>query len=166
MVHWTLTLEDRATGWLDATFHRRFRELVLHAAARQPLVCPVYCLMPDHIHVVWCGTSARSDQLLAVRFLRKYLNLILKPARLQHQSHDHVLDEAEHEPHAFENTAGYVLENPIRAGLVAHAREWKWLGCIVPGYPDLHPLRPGYWEKFWQLYHAMTLGVKQPLPPT
>jgi REP element-mobilizing transposase RayT len=75
MVHWTLTLEDRATGWLDAAFHRRFRELTLHASARQPFVCPVYCLMPDHMHVVWCGTSSHSQQLLAMRFLRRSLNL-------------------------------------------------------------------------------------------
>jgi hypothetical protein len=69
MVHWTLTLEERATGWLDATFHRRFRELTLHAAARQPLLGPVYCLMPDDLHFVWCGASAHTQQLLAMRIL-------------------------------------------------------------------------------------------------
>jgi putative transposase len=164
MVHWTLTLEDRATGWLDATFHRRFRELTLHASARQPFVCPVYCLMPDHMHVVWCGTSSHSQQLLAMRFLRRSLNLILKPARLQHQPHDHVLDDSEREPEAFENACAYVLENPVRAELVAEPREWKWLGCVVPGYPFLHPLQQDYWSKFWKLYRKLTGEITQPPP--
>ena len=33
-VLWTITLERRATGWLDDRFHLHFRELLLHAAAR------------------------------------------------------------------------------------------------------------------------------------
>jgi hypothetical protein len=36
-VHWTLTVFDRATGWLNASFHCGFRELLLHAAAREGL---------------------------------------------------------------------------------------------------------------------------------
>ena len=30
VVFWTLTLEQRAQGWLNALFHARFRELMLH----------------------------------------------------------------------------------------------------------------------------------------
>ena len=40
VVLWTITLEHRATGWLDDLFHARFRELLLHAAAREGLFCP------------------------------------------------------------------------------------------------------------------------------
>lgn len=51
VVFWTLTLEHRAQGWLDVSFHARFRELMLHAAARSHLLCSAYCLMPDHLHL-------------------------------------------------------------------------------------------------------------------
>jgi hypothetical protein len=37
VVFWTLTLEQRAQGWLNVSFHARFRELMLHAAARSHL---------------------------------------------------------------------------------------------------------------------------------
>lgn len=161
MVHWTLTLEKRATLQLDSTFQRRFRELTLHAAARHPLVCPVYCLMPDHMHFVWCGISPHTRQLLAMRFLRRSLNSILNPVRLQHQAHDHVLDDTEREEEVFQTTCAYVLMNPVRDALVAEPREWQWTGCIVPGYPFLHPLREDYWRKFWKLYRMFTGG---PMP--
>jgi len=46
VVHWTITVERRATGWLDENFHLKFRELLLHAAAREGLFCPVYVPMP------------------------------------------------------------------------------------------------------------------------
>ena len=72
-VFWTLTLEGRAQGWLNTLFHARFRELMLHAAARIQLLCPAYCLMPDHLHLVWMGLHQQSDQLNAMKFLRIHL---------------------------------------------------------------------------------------------
>jgi len=72
-IHWTLSTHDRATGWLAEEFHLRFRELLLHAAAREGLFCPAYCLMPDHLHLVWMGLRLDSDQLNGMAFLRTYL---------------------------------------------------------------------------------------------
>ena len=43
-VHWTLTVFDRGVGWLNDSFHSQFRELLLHVAAREGLLCPTYCL--------------------------------------------------------------------------------------------------------------------------
>src|SRR5438477_12992430 len=63
VVHWTITLETRATGWLDALFHAHFRELLLHVGAREGLFCPAYVLMPDHMHLVWMGLKLASDQI-------------------------------------------------------------------------------------------------------
>lgn len=73
VVHWTITFEDRSTGWLDEAFHAFFRELLLHAAARQGLFCPAYCLMPDHIHLMWMGMKISTDQIVSMRFLRTHL---------------------------------------------------------------------------------------------
>src|SRR5437762_1625007 len=96
VVHWTITVEDRATGWLDAPFHTCFRELLLHAAAREALFCPAYVLMSDHLHLVWMGLKLASDQINAMRFLRKHLQIEFTsrnppdapPYELQKQSHD------------------------------------------------------------------------------
>jgi len=55
VVHWTLTVFDRAKGWFSDAFHLRFRELILHAMVREKLFCPTYVLMPDHIHLLWMG---------------------------------------------------------------------------------------------------------------
>ncbi len=34
VIHWTLTIAHRGKGWLNDAFHSRFREIMLHAAAR------------------------------------------------------------------------------------------------------------------------------------
>ncbi|MBI5687490.1 MAG: hypothetical protein HZC54_20650 [Verrucomicrobia bacterium] len=153
VVFWTLTLEERSRGWLTPAFHAKFREMLLHAAAREGLFCPVYCLMPDHLHFVWMGMRRDSDQLNAVKFLRTQLEPVLGNDRhWQHQAHDHVLRDEERQRDAFAKTCYYVLANPVRAGLAARENDWFYSGAIVPGYPTLHPLADGFWELFWKIY--------------
>ncbi len=167
VVQWTITLERRAKGWLDERFHLHFRELLLHAAAREGLLCPVYVLMPDHLHLVWMGLRVDTDQRTAMKFLRKHLSLELarrSPAgvefELQKQSHDSVLREEDRRRGAFEKSCFYVLDNPRRKNLVEHPRDWPHLGAVVPGYPFLHPLSDDFWELFWKIY----LKLREPAP--
>ncbi|MBI2929155.1 MAG: hypothetical protein HYY24_26115 [Verrucomicrobia bacterium] len=173
VVHWTITLERRAQGWLDASFHAHFRELLLHAAAREGLLCPSYVLMPDHMHLLWMGLRLSSDQINIMRFLRKYLQLELTrrnssaapPFELQKQAHDTVLREEERKRGAFASACFYVLNNPVRAGLVKQARDWPTLGAVAPGYPDVHPLDEDFWPLFWKLYaQHREPGNPPPLP--
>src|ERR1035437_9175951 len=82
-VHWTMRVEPAQPGWLDGRFHGDFREVLLHACVRERLVCPTYCLMPDHVHLVWLGLARDSDQLNCMRFLRLHLNRMLRGEPLQ-----------------------------------------------------------------------------------
>ena len=43
VIFWTMPVADRARGWLGERFHAAFREMMLHAAAREGLLCPAYC---------------------------------------------------------------------------------------------------------------------------
>ena len=166
MVHWSLPTLDRARGWLSDCFHARFRELMLHAAAREGLFCPAYCLMPDHLHLVWMGLRPDSDQRNGMAFLRTYLEPALAPGRFQPQAHDNVLREAEREHDAFAKVCSYIVANPVRAGLVTEPEEWRFIGAIIPGYPTLHPVQPEFWERFWRLYagalHPDAGKIKRP----
>ncbi len=101
VVHWTLTLFDRAKGWLNERFHTGYRELMLHTAGREGLLCPAYCLMPDHLHLVWMGLRRDSDQRHAMAFLRTHLEPALAPAKFQQQAQDHVLREKERQRGVF-----------------------------------------------------------------
>jgi len=159
VVQWTVTLERRATGWLDDPFHQHFRELLLHAAVREDLLCPVYILMPDHLHLLWMGLRVDSDQRNAMKFLRKHLAVELARRsstgvefELQKQSHDSVLREKDRLRGAFEKSCFYLLDNPCRKQLAEHPRDWPHLGAVVPGFPFLHPLAEDFWEKFWKIY--------------
>lgn len=155
VVHWTLPVAHRKRGWLDDAFHMSFREVMLHTTAREGLVCPAYCLMPDHLHLVWMGLRLDSDQRNGMTFLRTHLEQKLAPVKFQHQPHDHVLKEKGRHRNAFASICHYIIENPVRAELVKRADEWRFNGAVLPGYPSLNPLQKNFWPKFWKLYAGM-----------
>ena len=154
VIHWTMSIALRGTGWLNETLHAHFREMMLHVAAREGLLCPTYCLMPDHIHLLWLGLRRDTDQRNGMKFLREYLGPPLKPHRFQHQAHDHVLRDEERKRGAFAKICFYILANPVRAGLISEKEIWPFGGAIIPGYPALHPLHDDFWPLFWKLYAA------------
>ncbi len=154
-VHWTPTIEERATGWLTSTFHQKWHFCLLHTCARYHLACPAYVLMPDHMHLIWLGLSCESDQRLAIEFLRRQLRPALSPAVWQQQAHDHLLRDEERKCSAFINVANYILENPVRAELARSPADYPFLGCCVPGYPELDVRTADYWERFWRVYNYL-----------
>ena len=154
VVHWTMPMAQRSTGWLTASFHAHFREIMLHAAAREGLFCPTYCLMPDHLHLVWMGLRLDSNQRNGIKFLREQLAPALRPHRFQHQPHDHVLRERDRQKRVFSKICFYIIDNARAAELVKTPEAWPYAGAIVPGYPALHPLEEKFWPLFWKLYAA------------
>jgi hypothetical protein len=96
-----------------------------------------------------------------MRFVRAHLAREMRrrsgPGRvfaLQKQSHDSVLREEDRRRGAFERACFYLVDNPRRKGLVEHPRLWPYLGAVVPGYPNLHPLAEDFWDLLWKLYIA------------
>ena len=54
-MHWTLTMRDRRTGWLDARFYYHFRELLAHSQFRYAI---------EHLISGWpCGTCGISGEI-------------------------------------------------------------------------------------------------------
>ena len=166
MVFWTLTIFYKAKGWLTPSFHQRFRELMLHAAAREGLLCTIYCLMPDHLHLVWMGLRLDSDQINGMAFLRTYLEPELSPAKFQPQPQDEVLRDEQRKRNAFAKVCFYIAANPVRAELIGEKEVWPFTGCVIPGYQKLNPLEEDYWPKFWRVFgklHQPDAGdIKRP----
>lgn len=154
-VHWSMTIEDRRTGWLVPIFYYRFRELLTHTMFRYGICCPIFCLMPDHMHLLWLGILDSADQRPAMKFLRRQLRPVLERlhVQLQNQPYDHVLREDERQLTALQNVVEYIARNPERKQLVPldGFREYAYTGCLVPGYPDLKPFQPDFWSLFERL---------------
>ncbi|HMO05687.1 MAG TPA: transposase [Kiritimatiellia bacterium] len=90
----------------------------------------LYCIMPDHLHlVVNPGASGLSQ---AIRRLKGRLT----PWWRQHGDgrplwqggyFDHRLRSTE----SFTDKGRYIMQNPVRAGLVMHEKDWPWTGSLA-----------------------------------
>ena len=155
-VHWSMAIQDRKTGWLSPAFHVRLREILTHTMFRYGQCCPLYCCMPDHLHLLWIGIFAGSDQLRAAQYFRKHVNSLLAGAgvRLQREAYDHVLRENERRHKAFASMTEYIARNPERKDLVPLDRyaDYPYTGCVVPGYPELCVWSDDFWPRFWRAH--------------
>jgi putative transposase len=160
-VHWTMSVDRRRTGWLDALLHARLREALVHGCARYEVVCPAYVLMPDHAHFLFLGISLKSDQLSAVRLLRREFNKMLRVGGwvLQKQAYDHVLRPEERNRNALDALMRYIFQNPVRRGLVDADWQWPYSGVCVPGYPSLQIDHPKILESFWHAHAAVRKDI-------
>ena len=90
-----------------------------------------YCLMPNHVHfvVVPHAEGALSKFFCEVhkRYARRTNELLDWKGHLwQQRFYSVVMDE----PHSL-SAMRYVELNPVRAGLVRHARDWRWSSARV-----------------------------------
>jgi REP element-mobilizing transposase RayT len=107
---------DRA-GWVS---------LLQRTADRFKWTCHVYCLMPNHFHLVveaplvkLSGGMHQLNGLYAARFNRRH-------GRSGHLFQGRFGLRVIEDETYLERACAYVLENPVRAGLCAAADEWPW----------------------------------------
>lgn len=101
------------------------------------LIC--YCLMPNHVHLLFKLNERDKSRSTNSQFpVTKILRLIKGStayqankelnrtgAFWQHESYDHLVRNDEER----ENIIRYILLNPVKAGLVNSWKEWKWTYC-------------------------------------
>ena len=116
-------------------------ELVLaqitRAARENEFDVIAYCFMPDHLHLLIEGKSdnsdckrfiARAKQYSAFFYSRTYRSVLW-----QRYGFEHVLREEE----TSWVVARYILENPIRAGMVRRVEDYPFVGSLVYALTDL-----------------------------
>ena len=111
------------------------RELVLSELRRtsqaQRFSVFVYCLMPDHVHLVVEGEADDSNCVAFVRLVKQTTAFHWKrqtAERLWQPSfYDHVLRDSE----STKDAVRYLLENPVRANLAKSPADYPHAGSFV-----------------------------------
>jgi putative transposase len=99
------------------------------AAKKFDCVIPIYCFMPDHLHVMFTGLRDHSDTLAAMTRFKLLSGLWFERKKLdgwQGSFHDHVvMGHRDWRSHA-----RYIANNPIRWGLATDPFEYSFTGTI------------------------------------
>lgn len=104
---------------------------ILRAAHEQAFQVPAYCFMPDHVHLLVEGTAPNSDLRRFVARAKQYSGYLVSRecgTRLwQRYGYERVLRVDE----GSVRVARYIVENPVRAGLVERAELYPHTGSSV-----------------------------------
>jgi len=141
----TISTCQRNAWFRDKPVAQHYIDALKKASERDSWQVYAYCFMPDHLHLLVGSTNAadlidfvkRFKQATGWWFRNRYLlagSLKASPTSslppLWHKSfHDHILRSEEDLLH----TARYILENPVRAGLVESPADYPYAGSIVRG---------------------------------
>jgi putative transposase len=132
--HVTARSVDETELFLDAEDRRLFLALLRHAAGKFDVVVHVYCLMGTHYHAVVDAATARLS-----RAAQWFQGHYAREHNARHRRRGALFGErfsswVVHDEDHLQATIEYVLDNPVRAGLVREASQWPWSG--TPMWPS------------------------------
>lgn len=97
-----------------------------------------FCIMPNYVHAIFTPLLQADGvpHALAVimqslkGYIARQANLLLgrQGSFWQHESYDHIVRDEEE----WQRIRAYVLNNPVKAGLVSQWQEWPWTYCKHP----------------------------------
>ena len=110
---------------------------ISRAAAENQFDVIAYCFMPDHLHLLVEGRADSADCKRFVARAKQYSGFYYSKAchatLWQRYGFEHVLRDQD----VTLVVAKYILENPIRGGLVKRVEDYPFAGSLVYSLADL-----------------------------
>ena len=111
----------------DGRINRRVIAVLIDACRLHQYSLIAYCLMPDHLHILIRSGENSSRLPQFVRAFKSYARSKVKRNLWQRGYYEHVMRTGED----LKITAEYILNNPVRKGMVEEWGEYEWSGLIV-----------------------------------
>jgi putative transposase len=120
--HVILSISRQSQPFTNTGTNSSVVDVIKRACGLHDYTLIAYCLMPDHLHLlVQCGESRR-DLKDFVGAFKSYANKVTGRRLWQRGFYEHVVRKDEH----VLAVAEYILNNPVRKGLVAERKEYRW----------------------------------------
>ena len=105
---------------------------ILHACSSRQFAALAYVFMPDHLHLLVEGTAPDADFRTFMRYLRRRMALEYRRCTLLDLWQDGYFERVLRHDEATPQVIAYILENPVRAGLVQDPAEYPFAWTIDP----------------------------------
>jgi putative transposase len=106
-------------------------EQILRACRETEIEVIAYCFMPDHLHQLIHGCTPVADGRWFVKRAKQYSGFYFAAAFEKRLWQRYGRDQVLREDDDARPIAQYIIENPVRAGLVARGRDYAFTGSQV-----------------------------------
>lgn len=98
------------------------------AIAKYSCIVPIYCFMPNHVHLVIQGSESDSNTWKAMCLFKQLTGYWFSRRWPEHKwqkdFHDTIIEDDHN------GVIRYILDNPVKAGLCTEWSEWPYTGSI------------------------------------
>ena len=128
-VAFTACVRHRLPLFVDASLVKKCIEILLQEAANEHCDILAFVFMPDYCHLLLRGREDGSDVLRLMRRFKQRTGYFFSQnsvgARWQKDFYDRICrNDCE-----VQNQIGYIIENPVRKGLVTQWSEYPFTGA-------------------------------------
>jgi putative transposase len=100
----------------------------LRAARERHFEITAYGFMPDHVHLLVHGLGDSSDCKAFIKSAKQYSGFCFKQSHQQQLWQRYGFERVMRDDHEVAFTIGYIVANPVRAGLVEHPSNYPHRG--------------------------------------
>jgi len=127
-ISFTLCIKDRKQFFTNDSSFQILKQILLDELKSFDCFAFIYLFMPDHVHLVLGGNNSNSNVKKCLEMFKQktgfYLSKKSKTFRWQKDYYDHILRSEEN----LEVHLKYILNNPVRAGLVDYWKKYPFKG--------------------------------------
>ena len=127
----TFCTDHRRRTFVNSDVVELVESQILRAASEKSFAVIAYCFMPDHLHLLAEGKTDDADARRFIGLAKQYSGYYYKKefndGLWQRYGFERVLRSDE----GTRDVVRYILQNPVRAGLVTKAEDYPFLGSGV-----------------------------------
>ena len=130
-VSFTACIKDRKRLFTDENIFNEFEKILLDELKSTSCSSFVYLFMPDHFHTIITGNGPEANLKTCMdKYKQKtgyWLSKNITDRKWQKDYYDHILRDEEN----LEIQVKYILNNPVRAGLVDNWKDYPFKGSTI-----------------------------------
>jgi putative transposase len=128
--HYFLTFctDQRSRVFIEQTQVALVHAQILRAARETRFEISAYCYMPDHLHLIVAGLDESSDAKVFISRSKQYSGYYFKQAHGVRLWQRYGFERVVRDDNELALTVGYIVGNPVRAGLVGDPSAYPFLG--------------------------------------
>jgi len=136
VVSFTGCVKDRKKLFTNLEIFLKMEEFLLSSMKKYKCDAYIYLFMPNHFHFILTGKNERSNIKKCIDLFKQksgfYISQNQKEYHWQKDYYDHILRKHEN----LIANIKYILNNPVRAGIVDYWKDYKYMGSTIYNFDN------------------------------